>query len=284
MRVTIVGFLTDYKSRVLLQQPEPGQRAPVTASLVPGVLPAEALAHAFRAATGLIVWPVRLVGVYFSDYELIFSYRCSLRGGELRPPAGQPPAGYFDNRALPRGLNTVHRRLLDDALHHAGGPAQLARLSATRREGLARLFKGRKTTGTGTDWAVFVLLVVQDGEGQIVCERHPGGIWRPLWVDGEFHEPPWETAAQRLAKLLPDAKQKTPELRLVQVRGQSSLEFVFVVPPYPKEAFAHLPWGSLDLWRLEEVGSGFDQEDAAPDAALAREALAAGATIVRPAP
>ena len=66
MRVTIAGFLTDYKGRVLLQQPEPGRLSPVAASLESGVLPADTLARAFRTATALVIWPVRLVGVYLS--------------------------------------------------------------------------------------------------------------------------------------------------------------------------------------------------------------------------
>ncbi len=40
MRVTIAGFLTDYKSRVLLQQPEPGRLLPVIdSSPAAGMLP-----------------------------------------------------------------------------------------------------------------------------------------------------------------------------------------------------------------------------------------------------
>ena len=282
MRVTIVGFLTDYKSRVLLQQPEPGRLLPVTTSLAAGVLPAEALVHAFRAATGLVVWPVRLVGVYFiarGGGELVLSYRCTLRGGDLQPLPDQPAAAFYDTSPPPRGLSAAHARQLDDALHHGGGPARLGRIPAAGR-GLRGLFGRRESPAAGVDWGVGVMLVVHDGQGQIVCERHPGGIWKPLAVDGELGEAPWESAARRLAELLPRVEERAVELRLVEVEMRGIIDLVFVTPPYPKEAFA-LSWGNTEMWALDEVGVDFDQEDAAPEAALVRAALASDATVVR---
>ena len=168
MRVTIAGFLTDQTGRVLLRQTDRQELSPVTCSLTAGELPAEALARAFRERTGLYVLPVRLVGLYLSgENTLALTYRCALRGGELQPPAGQPPANFFNPQPTPRGLSNAHRRQLDDALHHAGGPPVVGRLPATLGERFQRLIKGEQPEETGPEWAVGVKLVVDCGHGQV---------------------------------------------------------------------------------------------------------------------
>ena len=231
MRVTIAGFLTDYKGRVLLQQPEPGRLSPVAASLESGVLPADTLAGAFRTATALVVWPVRLVGVYFvarGGGELTLSYRCTLRGGELQPPPDQPPAAFFDTSPRPRGLSAAHARQLADALSHAGGPALTARLSGGLWDGLRRS-KGSQTDAA-LDWAATVRLVVDAGHGRVAWARATAGeLWRLPAAPLARGEAPWE-AARRLQKQLNlHPTGLPPALRLVLLDGGGmTVTFAFV--------------------------------------------------------
>ena len=228
MRVTIAGYLTDHKSRVLLRQPGAAELAPVVASLETGRLPAETLARAFREATGLVVLPVRLVGLYFvarDGGELTLSYRCTLRGGELGPMEGQPPAGFFDTHPLPRGLADAHRRQLADALGHAGGPAVMAQTGGLR----ARLRRGAPG-GPAADWTATARLVVVGGDGRVVWTGGgAGGRWRLPAAAAGKSEAPWAAAARLLRQLgLPQpAGDPSPRL-IVSSTDPSALDFVFV--------------------------------------------------------
>ena len=272
MRVTIAGYLTDYKSRVLLQQPEPGRLLPVTVSLAPGVLPTETLVAAFRAATGLVVWPVRLVGLYFvtrGGSELTLSYRCTLRGGELQPPPGQPPAGYFDTHPLPRGLSDAQRHQLDDALRHAGGPAIAARPAGGLLDNLRRP-KGSQATGA-PDWVVTARLIATGGHGQVAWMRGAAAEpWRlPAAVIGPG-EAPWETAERLRQTLRLDPSGHRPVPRLITLAADGpALTIVFVTdldkPPFPRGLGEEVNFAAPN-----EVNEGFD----AADVALAAEVLA----------
>jgi hypothetical protein len=280
MRVTIAGFLTDHKSRVLLQQPEPGRLSPVVVSLGAAGLPADALAHAFRAATGLIIWPVRLVGVYFmarDGAELTLTYRCTLRGGELQPPPGQPPAAFCDTAQRPPGLSAAHARQLDDALGHPGGPALAARLTGRLWDGLRRSKGGQPDDPP--DWTATVRLVIDAGHGQVAWTRTTAAErWRLPAAPVGRGEAPWE-AARRLQKQLTLHRAGLPlALRLILLNGERmTMTIVFVAgddqgagPRGPGEKTAFVAPGAAD-----------ERFDAA-DRALAAELLAApDMTLVR---
>lgn len=279
MRVTIVGFLTDYKSRVLLQQPEPGRLLPVTTSLAAGVLPADALVHAFRAATGLVVWPVRLVGVYFiarGGGELVLSYRCTLRGGDLQPLPDQPAAAFYDTSPPPRGLSAAHARQLDDALHHAGGPAITTPPSGGLLDGLRR---PKTSHGDTPDWAVTARLVVNGGHDQVGWTRNTTAEpWRLPSATVGPGQAPWQTAERlwRTLQLDRHARQAVPRLITLET-GRPALTFVFAAklhgPPLPRGLGEVVGFAAPDA-----VDEGFD----AADRALAAELLAApDMTLVR---
>ena len=280
MRVTIAGFLTDYKGRVLLQQPEPGRLSPVVASLESAVLPADTLARAFRTATELIVWPVRLVGVYFvarGGGELTLSYRCTLRGGELQPPPDQPPAAFFDTSPRPRGLSAAHARQLADALSHAGGPALTARLSGGLWDGLRRS-KGSRTDAA-LDWAATVRLVVDAGHGQVAWTRGEAAEpWRLPSAAVRPGEAPWATAERLRRTLQLDRNGHRPVPRLIALAtDRPALTFVFAAelyePPFPRDLGDRLGFATPD-----RVDARFE----AADRALAAELLTApDMTLVR---
>ncbi len=271
MRVTIAGFLIDQTGRVLLRQTDRGDLAPVTCSLERGELPAEALARAFRETTGLYVLPVRLVGLYLTgSHTLTLTYRCALRGGELQPLPGQPPAGFFDTASLPRGLDDAHRRQLDNALRHAGGPPTTVHLSATWGERLHRLARGGQPDETGREWEIAVKLVVNCGHGQVVWQRaNTGQPWRLPSDRSHPGEAPWETAGrlwqvccpQRPGKLLGPAP-------IEPVVAGANITFVFLAglyePPFPRVSSE-----TIGYIRPDPANPDLD----AADVALARLAL-----------
>jgi len=228
MRVTLAGYLSDHKGRVLLQRPSARSLEPVTCPLKLGEEPTTTLVSAFRAATGLFVLPIRLVGVYAARGDaLTLTYRCTLRGGELATPAGQPPAGFFDTPPRPRGLSAAYARQLDDALHHDGGPARLA-LTA---EGLAaRLGRGpaRERSESGVEWAATIRLIAV-ASGRVLWTRaDANGPWRLPARAGAAGDAPWQTAGA-LPRALGLGHAVTPSLRLiVMAADRPALSFVFL--------------------------------------------------------
>ena len=275
MRITIVGFLTDHKSRVLLRQTIATSLAPISHSLAIGQLPTDTLVNAFRADTGLIVMPVRLVGVYHSQDAgngLSLTYRCIQRGGALATPHGGPTAGYFDSTPPPNGLGDHHRRQLADAVQHAGGPPRLAEQTTTLGARLRRRVGRRAATDAGPEWAATARLVVV-GEGGVHWVRDAAGRWRLPGAPVAAGDTPW-AAARRVCPGA--AAGDALALRLIQMAGASpALSFVFVAPA---DAAASGP-EAVRLVRPIEAAGGDDFDPA--DVGLARAALAEAATLVR---
>lgn len=279
MRVTVAGFLTDHKSRVLLRQIDRATLAPVHRELTVGTSPVAALAAAFREETGLVVLPVRPTGVYADSAAgaLTICYRCTLRGGDLKPPAGHPMAGFFDARPLPRGLNAADRQSLDDALHHAGGPVRLARRPAGAGARLQRLLSRPESADPAVGWSAIARLIVDAGEAGILwAQTGAGGLWRLPATPVSAGEAPWEAAAALLSRLKV-TQGAAPALRLIEIAvDRPALDFVFAVGPATPITPAQVA-GDLTLARPGGADAAFD----AADSALAREVLVEEATTIR---
>lgn len=250
MRVTLAGFLSDHLGRVLLQRATERSLEPVACPLEPGQEPAKTLADAFRAATGLFVLPVRLVGVYDAGGDaLTLSYRCALRGGELAPPDGQPPAGFFETQPPPRGLSGAHARQLDDALHHAGGPAMTARLAGPRWWRRAR----PAAEGDAVEWTIGVRLLLADAHGRVAWTKFGGdALWRLPLSAARAGQAPWEAAVSYQSALS---------------LGHSPLALRRIVLSAAGPSVAFVFGGSYDGPPVDERTSGLHW--AAPDAGAA---------------
>ncbi|MBP6015770.1 MAG: hypothetical protein KA586_03560 [Candidatus Promineofilum sp.] len=202
MRANSLGILTDSKSRVFLQQSGRSTLVPLQRPLEPGLLPAQTLDRAFREDTSLIVMPVRLTGLYYdpnvADGELTFCFRCTMRGGDLKVPPGGQPAGFFDWPLQAGGLSPKYSRMVDDALHHAGGPPILAEAGGPSAS-LGRLL-GRQSVERGAEsWRIAVRVTDEANDDMIewVVVGPNEGQPDPATPAGPAR-PPWETA-MRLA-------------------------------------------------------------------------------------
>lgn len=218
MEVGICAILSDFRGRILLQQMGAALRPP-HGVLEPGRLPPDALASLVRAQTGLIVWPVRLTCLYYRNGVLTFCWRCTMRGGDLPAPEGQPPAGFFDGAPLPAGLSSPWRQRVEEALRHAGGPP-IMRAEAGLTARLGRLL-GRAAT-TGTIWEVTVAVWADVG-AEVEPRR---GLWQRdtngllcLPRATATNEAPWATAARLLRELAPGTQWAAPRLALTQLAG-----------------------------------------------------------------
>lgn len=240
MRLTVNGVLTDLRGRVLLRQSGERDLLPITRPFAPGTLPADTLARAFREDTALIVLPVRLTGLYYDNWssgeELTFCFRCTMRGGALQPDS---KAGFFD-APLPAALSGRHRRRVEQALHHAGGPPLMKREWPGLGAALGGLFGRRDTTGQGRTWQAIVKLVADAGHGQTVWRRAaPGEQSRLPATRLSAGEAPWAAAKRLLKKTWPHWGGRLNDLRLVElVSRHPAITFVFVAsiyePPFPR--------------------------------------------------
>ncbi len=276
MRVTLAGYLTDYKGRVLLRRSSTRSLEPVTCALQAGEEPTTTLARAFHAATGYFVLPIRLVGVYYArNDELTLSYRCTLRGSELAPPGGQPPAGFFDAQPPPRGLSTAQARQLDDALHHEGGPARLARAA----EGLAaRLGIGpaRAKDGPGVEWVATARLIAAAGGCILWTRAAATDLWRLPARPVAPGDAPWQTAAALQRSLGLDSA-LVPALRLIAAGAEPpALAFVFLVAADAETGPITTGRGEMTFAAPGDAPADVNRADAD----LAAEVLAAPASTV----
>lgn len=212
MDVGICAIVTDFRGRLLLQQPTGSSLHPPHGPLEPGRLPGDALAQLVRAQTGLIIWPVRLTGLYYRAGALTFCWRCIMRGGDLPPPEGQPPAGFFDSVPLPAALPSPWRQRVDEALHHKGGPPVL-RAEGDTVARLGRLF-GRAPAAA--PWEVDVVVWPEAELGLGLWQRGADGTLR-LPRATNPNEAPWETAARLLRTLAPGVAWGAPRLALAQI-------------------------------------------------------------------
>jgi hypothetical protein len=231
MHLTVVGVLTDYKGRVLLQQPESRALIPIHRPCKVGALPTDTLAEAIRQATGLIALPVRLTGLDYRKQpggdELAFYYRCTLRGGDLSPPNGQPPAGFFDSSPLPRALSPRFSEPLAATLSHAGGPPFLAHAGGSAGRWLRRLYGGQAPAAGVEQWAVTVRVTARRPDGQVLWTRQtPGVAWGLPATTGVAGEAPWETAARLLRAVSPRPK-AAPNLQAVAIAADRPAATLF---------------------------------------------------------
>ena len=203
MRLISNGILTDYKGRVFLQQSGETSLAPVHRPLEPGSLPTQTLDRAFREDTSLIVMPVRLTGLYYDGGvpagDLTFCFRYTMRGGDLKVPSGGQPAGFFDWPIQAGGLSPKYSLMVDDAVHHAGGPPILKAAEGGLSARLGRLFARQPVESDAEPWAVAVRLTGTASADAIEWAVEPDEKQPTAAIPTDPAKPPWETAARVLA-------------------------------------------------------------------------------------
>lgn len=228
MKIMISGILSDFRGRVFLRQLDAKTLGPIHGPLEIGTPPAVTLDRLFRQQTGLIVMPVRLTGLYFdrgvAGGQLTFSFRCTMRGGDLAIPAGESPAGFFDCPPLPAGLSASFRRQVDDALHHAGGPPALADETGGVGARIGRLL-GRGAAGDLGAWHVAAREAAGGSDGVEWAVVGPDtALPAPA---GDPAQPPWESVTRRAADSGPNRRPAVNLVRVEQDAERPALILVF---------------------------------------------------------
>jgi ADP-ribose pyrophosphatase YjhB (NUDIX family) len=228
MKIATNGIVTNEAGQVLLIQRDDSRTfAPPGGSMETGELLTENVAREVREETGLIVMPVRLVGVFFWPMKpegmLNFVFRCIQRGGEITPSEESPQVDYFWPRALPEPMMALHRERLERGLFHQGGPVYWG----TQRRSLklrlmslwlgwvvyprmnrARKQQGRPDFVPAPQWQVTTVTIIRNKDNQVLWLKS-GNAWRLPGGKNDPIEAPWETAVRHARRQLNQTIQLT---------------------------------------------------------------------------
>jgi ADP-ribose pyrophosphatase YjhB (NUDIX family) len=247
MNIGATGVIVnEYGEVLLIQRDDTRTWAMPGGSLDPGELPTSGVAREVEEETGLKVLPVRLVGMDYwplqPDGFLIFSFRCLVRGGDLKPSAEALQVGYYNLARPPGAMFGIHRERLQEALTHSGGPVAWRRLPITPAVRLIRFLLGkvvypfkdwrRRLRGEApylppSEWRVRAQAIVRDNDGRVLwLKRNGEEMWQLPGGSKEEQEAPWETAV-RQTEAVSSRRIYLADLAAVRVRPDHN-EMVFV--------------------------------------------------------
>ena len=211
-----------------------------------GELPTDAVVREVEEETGIKVYPVRLVGIFFNPIPargdlLVFSFRCIQRGGEIKTSAESLQVGFTPVNPLGvRMLNfTKERTML--GVNHTGGPPVMMRNKVSLRERLLvfwlfRIFypiKNWRRARAGDpyvppeQWKAIAATVIRNEAGEVLwAQRADNGRWNLPVGSVEKGEAPWEGALRELTEetgLIGEITDCTG----VYVRPEGRIAFVF---------------------------------------------------------
>ncbi len=238
MKIATNGIVTNETGQVLLIQRDDSRTfAPPGGSVDIGELPTDNVTREVREETGLIVLPVRLVGLYFSaakpEEMLIFVFRCTQRGGEIATSEESLQVDFFWPKPLPQPMLALHQERLEHGLSHAGGPPFWGRHRQTLRFRLLsfwlrwwiypRMNRARERAGKAayvppSQWQATAVTLIQNKNSEILW-RQVGNQWQLPGGVGQNLEAPWETAV-RLSKQQINQSTTLIDLKAVLIHPQ----------------------------------------------------------------
>ncbi len=264
MRIATNGIVFNEYTKVLLMQRDDTRTWAIPGGMLnAGELPTEGVAREVREETGILVMPVRLVGVYhLTNLErgssLLFAFRCIQRGGEIETSHESPQVGWFPTRPLPGFMLDMHRQRILDAFAHQGGPPILARQRLTllhrlgfffirhfyyRYKDWRRLQRGEPPYQEPPGWQTAVTIILRNEAEEVLWLKEAGqAAFRLPGGDVPEKEAPWETAVAIIARTL-GLSSKITHLSGVYAReGQNHLTLTFTARA--TGGFLHPPTGT----------------------------------------
>lgn len=239
--------LNEYSDILLVQRDDTRTLAPPGGACEIDEMPPDAAAREVREETGLLVYPVRLVGLHYlptgSEDFLFLSYRCIQRGGELAPSSETPQAGFFATNSMPGPMLPFHREQIDQAFRHSGGPPFWAKhhTGFSTRFGLLLLNRlvypwlrfrrarsGQPAYEPPPDWQVRATLVVSSKQGEtLLVHEAETDTWKlPISLYANS-DPPWMLADQLNQHLLNNHASITGLSGICLRAGEPRMDFVF---------------------------------------------------------
>ena len=217
MRLGTNGVVINELGEVLLiQRDDTRTFAPPGGGIETGELPSDNVAREVEEETGLVVTPVRLVGLDYMDWGrsslLNFTFRCIQRGGELTTTAESLQVGFYPANKLPMPMIGLHQNRLKRSFSHDGGPPywgvekdgiilKLGRLLLTnglyRWRDWQRKWRGEPLHVPAPDWKIGAFSVIGNEKSEVLwVKRSDLDAWNLPGGGGLQNEPPWETAVR----------------------------------------------------------------------------------------
>ncbi len=218
MIISATGIVIDHYGDVLLiQRDDTRTLAPPGGAAEIGELPPETAAREVREETGLIIEPVRLVGLYYvpakPDY-LSLLFRCIMRGGEITTSNESLHAGFFKTNPYPRPMLDFHKERIQNSLIHQGGPPYWGTQELPTRLRIGKLLinrivypwmdfrrrrKGLPAYQPPPRWEAHVSTIFRDKHGHILWTKSKGSDeWVLPGGASVSNEAPWDTAVRSI--------------------------------------------------------------------------------------
>ena len=247
MNIGATGIVIDHYGDVLLiQRNDTRTLAPPGGSSEIGELPTETVEREVKEETGLIVMPVRLVGLYYfpttKQNYLSFCFRCIMRGGQIKKTEEALQAGFFKANPLPGPMLEFHKKRVSQSLTHQDGAPLLVTQEFPWRLRLGkwvldhiiypwldlrRRQQGIERYQEPPQWRVTNYLIIKNNEGKILwAKAKNSNEWNLPYIESQPNQAPWETAAQmvknpreigfHLSRLTGiDTAENSPEMALI---------------------------------------------------------------------
>ncbi len=263
--------INEYGNVLLIQRNDTRTMAPPGGSMDSGELPTESVVREVREETGLIVMPVRLVAVHFWPTGphgiLSFVFRCIQRGGELASSGESLQVGFYSMSELPRPMFAMHRRRIQQALDHQGGPPYWGVQKGTwsmrltrwllinviyRSMDVKRRISGQPRYQGPSAWRATGQVVVRRADDKILWVRDKASEpWRLPAAEGKSLEAPW-TVAHRAVHGRAGFWPRLTDLCGVYIgRQDDHVRFVFTAEAGAKRA---KEWVDSELCAFLETG------------------------------
>lgn len=239
-------IVNEYGEVLLIRRDDTRTFAPPGGGLETGQLPTDDVIREVREETGLIVLPVRLVGVYhfhwLKEGNLGFVFRCLKRGGEITPSEESPVVAYFPTHKLPGPIAPMHKERLERSLAHTGGPPYwgtqkddltmrlgrfLLKQVIYRWKDWRRARRGEPPYVAPPVWRLGGFTVIRNEAGAVLwVKRTDYPIWNLPGGGSDFNEPPWDTAVRETHEET-GLHVRLTDLTGVYVYGENSAEMIF---------------------------------------------------------
>lgn len=179
MNIDVIGIVVDQFGGVLAIKSDNTQSwRPPSSTLHTNESPIEGTKRAVEEATGLKIYPVRLVAVQYANTNsyssLHFTFRCLLRGGDIKKATHSLDVGYIspDKLAVAQ-MSSVHRQQIEQALtHHGGAPiwGKIEQSLLSRfRSGIVKHLRRSDRTNEVAAWTI--------SSSALICNKDETVLW-----------------------------------------------------------------------------------------------------------
>ncbi len=248
MIISANGILfNEYADVLLIQRDDTRTFAPPGGACEIDELPQQAAAREVQEETGILVQPIRLVGLYHlptcPNNYLFLCFRCIQSGGKLAASNETLRSGFFKTNMLPNPMLAFHREQIHRAFRHSGGPPywgnvgvsplfQAGNLVLNRLVypllGFRRARQNKPEYVPPPSWQVNAAIILRNDQDEVLWLRsNDQYYWTLPATEESYSVSPW-TAANRLLKDILPGESRLNDLSGIYIKqGKPEMTFVF---------------------------------------------------------